>query len=247
LKRIEAQMRAALWQWSATDLTKAIRSREISSREAVESCLARNDQVNARVNAVVDLLGEEALRAADEADAAVRAGDALGPLHGVPVTVKINVDYAGRPTTNGVVAFKNFLPKRTAFQSATFEKPARSFSDAPTYRPFRRGISPTTICTDGRSTLTMQRGPQGDQAAARRRRSPSVLGQSRTATIAQDRFGIPPMPAASAGCGRRSAGCPTSTKQQRGTRRLLAADQRAGAAGAHRLRFARCAVGARRL
>jgi amidase len=100
-----------LWHWSAGDLTKAIRARQISSREAVESCLARNVEVHPRVNAVVDLLADEALADADKADAAVRAGEPLGPLHGVPVTVKINVDYAGRATTNGVAAFKDLIAR----------------------------------------------------------------------------------------------------------------------------------------
>ena len=104
-------MELPLWRWSAADLTKAIRAREISSREAVESCLARHYEIHSRVNAVVDLLAEEALINAEKADAAVRAGEPLGPLHGVPVTVKINVDYAGRATSNGVVAFKDLIAR----------------------------------------------------------------------------------------------------------------------------------------
>ena len=96
-----------LWRWGAADLARAIRAREVSSREAVESCLARIAAVNPRVNAIVDLMADEALAAADKADAAVKTGADLGALHGVPVTLKINVDMAGRPTTNGVVAFKN--------------------------------------------------------------------------------------------------------------------------------------------
>ncbi|MGQ0655993.1 MAG: amidase family protein, partial [Betaproteobacteria bacterium] len=96
-----------LWRWEAVELARAIRAREISSREAVESCLARIAAVNPRINAIVDLMAEEALEAASKADAAVKAGGALGPLHGVPVTLKINVDVAGRATTNGVVAFKD--------------------------------------------------------------------------------------------------------------------------------------------
>ena len=96
-----------LWRWGAAELALAIRAREISSREAVESCLARIAAVNPHVNAIVDLMADEALRAADRADAAV---DKTGLLHGVPVTLKINVDVAGRPTTNGVVAFKDKIP-----------------------------------------------------------------------------------------------------------------------------------------
>jgi amidase len=96
-----------LWRWGAVELTSAIRAREVSSREAVESCLARIEAVNPRINAIVDLMADEALKAADKADAAKNRG---GLLHGVPVTLKINVDVAGRPTTNGVVAFKDKVP-----------------------------------------------------------------------------------------------------------------------------------------
>jgi len=96
-----------LWRWGAVELASAIRAREISSREAVESCLARIEAVNPRINAIVDLMADEALKAADKADAAKNKG---GLLHGVPVTLKINVDVAGRPTTYGVVAFKDKVP-----------------------------------------------------------------------------------------------------------------------------------------
>ena len=48
-----------LWQWTATDLAAAIRTRKISSREALESCIARLDEVNPRINAVVDDLRED--------------------------------------------------------------------------------------------------------------------------------------------------------------------------------------------
>jgi len=97
----------ALWSWSAQHLSAAIRNGAISAREAAESSLQRVQAVNPALNAIVDLLADEALAAADAADAARRRGDALGPLHGVPVTVKVNVDLKGRATTNGVVAFKD--------------------------------------------------------------------------------------------------------------------------------------------
>lgn len=100
-------MQDELWRWQACDLAQAIRTRRITAREAVASCLDRLAEVNPRINAVVDLIADEALAAADAADAAVARREPLGPLHGVPVTIKINVDYAGRATTNGVVAFKD--------------------------------------------------------------------------------------------------------------------------------------------
>jgi amidase len=104
-------MSKELWRWQACDLAHAIRTRQISAREAVASCLARLEGVNPRINAVVDVLADEAIAAADRADRAVSGGDEIGPLHGVPVTYKINMDYAGRPTTNGIVAFKDRIAK----------------------------------------------------------------------------------------------------------------------------------------
>lgn len=85
-------MERELWRWDAVELAAAIRTRTISSREAVASVLARLDAVNPALNAVTVLLADQALGAADRADAAVRRGEPLGPLHGVPVTIKQNVD-----------------------------------------------------------------------------------------------------------------------------------------------------------
>ncbi|TQL66311.1 amidase [Nocardioides albertanoniae] len=96
-----------LWTWAAADVARAVRTRRVSSRQVTESCLTRLREVNPTVNAVAESLEDEALAAADAADAQVRAGATLGVLHGVPVTVKINVDLAGHATTNGVVAYRD--------------------------------------------------------------------------------------------------------------------------------------------
>ncbi|MBF6989696.1 MULTISPECIES: amidase family protein [Cupriavidus] len=96
-----------LWRLSAVDLARHIASREISCREAAASCLARLDDVNPRLNAVVEVLADEALHTAAEADAMLARGEPVGPLHGVPVTIKVNVDQAGRATTNGVAAYRS--------------------------------------------------------------------------------------------------------------------------------------------
>ena len=93
-----------LWQLGARDLAARIRAREVSSREVVEAHIARIDAVNPHLNAVVRRLDGEALDAADRADKAVADGQQLGPFHGVPITVKENIDLAGTPTTQGLVA-----------------------------------------------------------------------------------------------------------------------------------------------
>lgn len=102
-------MKSELWRWPAADLAQAVATRQISSREAVQSSLDRIAQVNPALNAVVEVLADEALATADAADAGVKAGAALGPLHGVPVTTKVNVDQRGCATTNGVVEFRNVI------------------------------------------------------------------------------------------------------------------------------------------
>lgn len=94
----------ALWQRDAAELAAQIRAGAVSSREAVLSCLGRMDAVNGRLNAVVRRFDEEALADADAADAARKAGKPLGPLHGVPITIKVNIDQRGHPTDGGVKA-----------------------------------------------------------------------------------------------------------------------------------------------
>lgn len=102
-------MSEPLWRWPAHRLAAAIRAGAVSAREATLSALERVQAVNPALNAIVDPMPEEALAAADAADAARCRGDALGPLHGVPVTVKVNVDLRGHATTNGVVAFRDVV------------------------------------------------------------------------------------------------------------------------------------------
>jgi amidase len=103
-----------LWRLDATELAGLIRLGRVSSREAAQSCLSRLHAVNPAINAVVRVLEEEALAAADAADAAQARGDALGALHGVPITVKVNTDQAGCPTDNGVVAFRDAIAAEDA-------------------------------------------------------------------------------------------------------------------------------------
>ena len=96
-----------LWTYGATELAAMIAARTVSSAEVVEAHLARIEAVNPALNAVVRVLADEARAGAAAADRAVRSGESLGPLHGVPCTVKENIDLAGTPTTQGLVALKD--------------------------------------------------------------------------------------------------------------------------------------------
>jgi len=103
-----------LWRLGALQLAEGIRTRKFSSREVVQAHLDRISQVNGHVNAVVKVLAESALVAADAADAAVQGGARLGAFHGVPFTVKENIDIAGQPTTSGVPIFAGAIAPETA-------------------------------------------------------------------------------------------------------------------------------------
>jgi amidase len=102
-------MSGELWRSDAVQLTEAIRHGRISCREAVSASLERLNAVNSAVNAVTVVLADEALAAADEADRKIKRGKAAGPLHGVPILIKENVDQAGAATTKGVVAFRDLI------------------------------------------------------------------------------------------------------------------------------------------
>jgi len=98
---------STLWRLDAVQLAYLIRNGKVSSREVVASSLERAHSVNSLVNAATLILDESALQAAGAADAARAQGTQLGLLHGVPVTVKINVDQVGLPTDHGLVASKD--------------------------------------------------------------------------------------------------------------------------------------------
>jgi amidase len=96
-----------LWQLSAVDAAEAIRERRVSAEEVVLAHTARLHAANPALNAVVVDLSDEALKTARAADRAQAAGEALGPLHGVPVTVKINIDVTGQANSNGVAGLRD--------------------------------------------------------------------------------------------------------------------------------------------
>ena len=98
-----------LWKLSATELADGIRNGAYRSAEVIESVLDRIADRNPDLNAIVVELADEARAEAAAADRAVAAGTDLGPLHGVPVTIKENVDQEGQATPNGVEAFADVI------------------------------------------------------------------------------------------------------------------------------------------
>ena len=91
-----------LWGLSATDLSKLISSKKTSAVEVTRSVLERLDTVNPAINAVVTEMPEEAIATAESIDKKISNGEPVGPLAGIPVTIKTNVDQIGHANTNGL-------------------------------------------------------------------------------------------------------------------------------------------------
>lgn len=135
-----------IWMDAGT-LTAMIRSRAISPVEVVEAVLARIERLQPSVNAFITVTAEEARAAAKRAEAAVMTGTPLGPLHGVPFSVKDVVATAGVRTTMGSVIFERAVPEADAvavrrFRSAgailigkttTSEFGHKPFTDSPLF------------------------------------------------------------------------------------------------------------------
>jgi amidase len=96
----------------ATELAALVRAREVSARELVEAHLERIDRINPELNAIVTLDADGARAAADAADAALTAGEPVGPLHGLPVAHKDTHATGGMRTTWGSPLFANAVPAR---------------------------------------------------------------------------------------------------------------------------------------
>ena len=102
-----------IWM-SATKLAQLIREKKISAHDAVEAYIARITLVNPKLNAVVQTCFDRARAEAGAAEAALAAGRIVGPLHGVPFTIKDSLDTAGVISTGGTVGREFFIPPEDA-------------------------------------------------------------------------------------------------------------------------------------
>ncbi len=106
---VSTTARASLIELSAAEMARQIAAGAITSAELVEAHIRRIEQVNPALNAVVANRFELARREAEAADRARQRGDALGPLHGVPVTIKECFHVAGMASTEGIHRFASEL------------------------------------------------------------------------------------------------------------------------------------------
>ena len=99
---------------STSALVEAIRSRKVSSEEIVQACINRMEDVNAKLNAVVQLPAELVLQQARDADQALARGEIKGPLHGVPFTLKDAIETKGIICTGGTEGRSHYVPNEDA-------------------------------------------------------------------------------------------------------------------------------------
>lgn len=103
-----------LWKKTASELSSMLERRECSAREVLQAHLDRIDAVDSRVHAFTEVLRDRALVNAEASDARRAAGQARGPLEGVPVTIKECFDVQGRPTTLGIPSWRDRVASRDA-------------------------------------------------------------------------------------------------------------------------------------
>jgi amidase len=107
---------------SASELAEKIRSRQVTSLEAVNAYFDHIKKHNRTLNAIVTLDQDAAIRRAKEADAALARGELWGPLHGVPITIKDNIATLGLKTTNSYPLTENYVPDFDATVVARLRK-----------------------------------------------------------------------------------------------------------------------------
>jgi len=112
-----------LWRLGAIESAALIARKEVSCVETTLSVMDRIALANRHVNALAEVMPAEALAPAEAADGAMASGGAIGPLHGVPVTVKVNVDAAAGALGNAVVAVeKKMDSQRPPARAATYRR-----------------------------------------------------------------------------------------------------------------------------
>lgn len=99
-----------LWACPATELSTLLERGDVRPEDLLEACLARIAEMQPKVNAMAHVATESARRAAAEAGERQRRGRRLGPLDGIPVTVKDNLYVAGLPATWGSRLYRDFVP-----------------------------------------------------------------------------------------------------------------------------------------
>ena len=159
-----------LWRLSAGEIARLVQSRQVSATEVAYAALARLQQVNPSLNAIVEHRPDEVLAQARAVDEAIAREETPGPLAGVPVTTKVNIDQAGYATTNGLKSQKDLIaqsnsPVAESLMRAGAVLLGRTNTPAFSYRWFTSNLLHGTTRNPRNGALTPG-GSSGGAAAA---------------------------------------------------------------------------------
>ena len=182
-------------------------AREVSSRELLELYLDRIERLNRAVNAVVTLDADRARAAADAADDATRPGGGVGPLHGLPITIKDAIETEGIRSTGGAVELTDHVPtrRRARGRPAQGRRRDRVRQDEPAALVGRRADLQRASSARTNNPWDVRPHHRADRRAARPRPWPPGSPASRSAPTSADRCASRRTAVACSGSSRASA------------------------------------------
>ena len=174
---------------SVEEIHAAFKSGRLTARQLVQSYLDRiqaYDQQGPKINSIITI-NSKALEEADRLDAAFKRTGLMGPLHGIPVLVKDEIDTAGMPTTLGTVVFKDYRPPLDAFVVAKLKDAGAVILGKTTLSEFAAGDTYGSLFGATRNPYDLERtagGSSGGSGAALAANfSPLALGEETSASI----------------------------------------------------------------
>jgi aspartyl-tRNA(Asn)/glutamyl-tRNA(Gln) amidotransferase subunit A len=152
---------------SATELARMISQRKVSPVDAVTAVLARAERLQPVLNIFAMLLAERAIDSARAAEAAVMHGDTLGPLHGVPITIKDNVAIGGVPMRNGSLSSLDLVPDQDATVTARVKAAGAILIGTTTLPEFaHKVLTDSPVYGVTRNPYDLERTPGGSSGGA---------------------------------------------------------------------------------
>lgn len=188
----------AVWQMSASEIAARVRTGGLSATDVVTAHLERIEAVNPAVNAVTNVLGEQALCAAAGIDRRRASGEPLGSLAGVPFTVKEDIDVEGSATTFGVPRLRHLVASADARRYGACVPRTRSQSGGPTCLTSASGAPTPPASSMGR------RRTRGTWARARAALAVATVWRWRPAWWRSDWATTPAAPSGSRRCSAAS-------------------------------------------
>jgi aspartyl-tRNA(Asn)/glutamyl-tRNA(Gln) amidotransferase subunit A len=173
-----------------SEIAPKVAAGRITSEKLTENCLKTIADLNPKLNAFITVTGDQALARARHADQEIAGGRRLGPLHGIPISIKDLIDVEGTPTTAGSLVRKDHIATRDAAVTRRLREAGAVLIGKTNLHEFAFG---TTSEDSGYRDHRVAR------AAARPSRWRPACRSERWARIRAARFAFPPQPAASSG------------------------------------------------